>query len=340
MLEHELSGLLNDVGLSSRQAAAVAARLGWDGSGTATLEAAALDYGYSRERVRQLEARVRQHVARARPDLPAVERALETIEAAAPDDRGHLAWLLASRGEAAERFDPAGVLVAAELAARRPGVRLEGRFVRPRHGPAPDAALLSLVRALARGNGEVGLTVLAQCTGYEPERVRRLLAECEDVQWLDGERATIVVRSVAVDRRVGRILPKLLSVARRLSLADVDDALRRTFNPIVLPRRVLREVCDSLPWLRLEDDRSTVTSLVAFDPEQVLSPIEFSLARIFAGAGPVLSFREVVELTGKEGLNRNSVGVYLTRTPILKTLGRGRYGLRGHVLGGHALGFA
>ena len=38
-------------------------------------------------------------------------------------------------------------------------------------------------------------------------------------------------------------------------------------------------------------------------------------------------------LTRAKGLNRNTVGVYLTRTPILKTLGRGRYVLRGHALG-------
>jgi len=333
MLEHELIALLNDAGLSGRQADAVAARLGWDGSGTATLEAAAVEHGYSRERVRQLEARVRDHVARVRPELPSVERALDTIEASTPDDRGQIAWLLAAKGHTGERFDPAGVLVAAELTGRRPAVRVEGRFVRPRHGPAPDAALLAAVQALAAASGEVRVALLARCTGYEPDRVRRLLADRDEVQWLDDHRATVVVRSLALDRRVGRILPKLLSVARRLSLAEVDDALRRTFNPIVLPLRVLRDVCDSLPWLRLEDDRSTVTSLVSFDQRQVLSPIELALARIFEGAGPVLSFREVVALTREEGLNRNTVGVYLTRTPILKTLGRGRYALRGHALG-------
>jgi hypothetical protein len=331
MLERELSALVHDVGLAGRQADAVAARLGWDGTGTATLETAAARHGYSRERVRQLEARVREHVARARPRLPAVEEALEVVEASAPDDRHHVAAMLAGRGLAASPFDPAGVLVASTLAGHRPSVRIDARLVRPRHGVAPDASLVSAARALAAGSGEVSLDLLARCSGFEPNRVRRLLAGREEVQWLGGERAAIGLRSAALDRRVARILPKLLSVARRLSLSEIDDGLRRTFNPIVLPLRVLREVCESIPWLEI-DERSTVTSLVRFEPQRVLSPIELALARIFEGAGPVLSFSQVLELTREEGLNRNSVGVYLSRTPILKTLGRGRYVLRGHAV--------
>jgi hypothetical protein len=331
MLERELSTLLHDVGLAGRQADAVAARLGWDGNGTATLEAAAVGHGYSRERVRQLEARVRGHVSRERPALPAVEAALEVVEATAPDDRRQIASVLDAEGIADVPFDPAGVLVASTLAGHRPAVRIDARLVRLRHGAAPDSALLSAARALAAGGGEVSVDLLARCSGYAPDRVRRLLAERDEVHWLRADRASIGLRSPALDRRVARIVPKLLSIARRLSLAEVDDALRRTFNPIVLPLRVLRDVCVSIPWVEI-DDRSTVTSRVRFDPQHVLSPIELALARIFEGAGPVLSFRQVVELAREAGLNRNSVGVYLTRTPILKTLARGRYALRGHAL--------
>jgi hypothetical protein len=338
MLERELAALLHDVGLAGRQADAVAARLGWDGNGTATLERAAGDHGYSRERVRQLEARVRQHVAGEHPKLPVVEAALDVVEASAPDDRRHVARLLAAEGLAAGSFDPAGVLVASTLVGQRPGVRVEGRIVRLRHGVAPDAALLSAARALAAGHGEVSVDLLARCSGFATDRVRRLLTERDEVQWLGPDRAALGLRSAALDRRVARILPKLLSVARLLSLSEIDDALRRTFNPIVLPLRVLWDVCESIPWLLVDGDRSTVTSLVRFEPQRVLSPIELAIARIFegrilAGKGPVLSFSQVVELTREEGLNRNSVGVYLTRTPILKTLGRGRYALRGHALG-------
>ena len=51
--------------MSTRQARAVSARLGWDGNGPATLAAAAQPGGYSRERVRQLEADARERGARA-----------------------------------------------------------------------------------------------------------------------------------------------------------------------------------------------------------------------------------------------------------------------------------
>jgi hypothetical protein len=332
MLETELAALLHDVGLVGRQTAAVAARLGWDGNGTTTLEGAAVAHGYSRERVRQLEARVRDHAERVRPDLPTVEAALEAVEACAPDDRLHIAGVLASEGLAAAPFDPGGVLVASSLAGHRPAVRIDSRLVRPRHGAAPVAPLLSAARALSVGSGEVSVDLLARCSGFERERVRRLLADCDEVQWLGDDRAWLGVRNPSLDRRVARILPKLLSIALRVSLSEIDDVLRRTFNPIALPLRVLRDVCEALPWLEV-DERSRVTSLVQFEPRRVLSPVEFALVRIFEGAGPVLSFSEVVVLTRDAGLNRNTVGVYLTRSPILKTLGRGRYALRGRALG-------
>lgn len=329
MLEHELAELLEDAGLAGRQADAVAVRLGWDGNGTATLEAAASVHGYSRERVRQLEAKVRGHAARVRPRPPSVERALERVESAAPDDRGHVARLLADDGSAAAPFDPAGVIVAADVLGLRAAACVEGRFVRPRHSGRPDEQLLAAARALAAETGDVSVVLLAHCASQEPERVRRLLAGCDEVVWLDGGAARFAVRSPGAERRVARLLPKLLAVAGRQTLADVEDALRRTFNPVSLPRPLLLELCASLPWLQVDDDGSAVASLVRFDRRRVLTPVEQALARIFEEEGPVLTFREVVRLACADGLNRNSVGVYLTHTPILKSLGRGRYALRG-----------
>ena len=66
-VEDELTELLESAALTRRQAGAVAARLGFDGAGAGTLQDAARDWGYSRERVRQLEARLRDRSAEVSP---------------------------------------------------------------------------------------------------------------------------------------------------------------------------------------------------------------------------------------------------------------------------------
>jgi len=62
-LEHELAAVLVAARLEGRQGRVVARRLGWDGHGPTTLAAAGGAEGYTRERVRQLEERLKRHLA-------------------------------------------------------------------------------------------------------------------------------------------------------------------------------------------------------------------------------------------------------------------------------------
>jgi hypothetical protein len=48
-------------------------------------------------------------------------------------------------------------------------------------------------------------------------------------------------------------------------------------------------------------------------------------------AGPVLGFGRAVDLAADAGINRTSAGLYLGRTPVLQTVARGHYAVRGAV---------
>jgi hypothetical protein len=320
-LEDELAGLLTEAGFADTQALALAVRLGFDGRGGMTLHDAASVAGYSRERVRQLEVRLGQHVARALPQLPAVEAALDVVEAAVPDERGYVAGLIAGAGLSRAPFDPAGILTAAGLVGLRSSARLRGRLLGARNAVSPDVVLVRTAAALAESVGDVSLTLLARCSGLDLERTRRLLSA-------RGERLEPgVLRAPALERRVARVLRKLLSVVNGVSLPEIQGALRRTSRPLDLPKRVVGNVCDAIDWIDVSG--GMVTSRVELDRRRELSVIELALARIFDAFGPVLTFREVVDLGGEAGLNRSSIGVLLTRTPILTRVERGRYALLG-----------
>jgi hypothetical protein len=323
-LEYELAGLMKDAGFGETQALAVSVRLGFDGLGGATLQHAADVAGYSRERVRQLESMLARHAARAQPRLIAVEAALDIVEAAVPDERRHIADLVARAGVAASPFDPAGILAAADLVGLRSSATLCGHLVAARNVVAPDVALLRTATALADGLGEVTVPLLARCAGLDVARVGRLLGSRADSLAASG------LHTPRLERRVARVLRKMLSVTRGVSLSEVQGALSRTDRPVDLPRRVVHNLCSAIDWVEVAG--TAVTSRVALDRRRELSTIELALARIFDAFGPVLSFRQVVDLGGDVGLNRNSIGVLLTRTPILTRVERGRYALRGRAV--------
>ncbi|HWX09145.1 MAG TPA: hypothetical protein VNY33_04130 [Gaiellaceae bacterium] len=329
-LEEELARLLSDARLEGRQARAVCRRLGWDGHGPTTLAAAGGAEGYTRERVRQLEGRLRRHVDRHAPCLPITVTALRIVEHAAPAARTDLARLLATEQITARPFDPVGVLLAAELAQLPVQVlEAEGLIVRSEAATLPETAV-SLARALGKRHGATNIGLLTRMlagSGLKPAALRRLLELRGDVTWLDEEREWLVVP--ARKSRAVTGLRKMLSVARSLTLADVDDGLRRSARPVALPREILRALCRSFDWIAFDPGADVVSSTVPLDAGRTLSPLERELIRIFRTEGPVLGFRRAVDLAADAGLNRTSVGLYLGRTPVLQTVARGRYAVRG-----------
>ncbi|HEX3806866.1 MAG TPA: hypothetical protein VHV52_08810 [Gaiellaceae bacterium] len=326
-LESELAGALLFMRFGDRQASAVAARLGWDGRGPSTLNEAAISTGYTRERVRQLESRVRRD-ADATHRLPTLDRALATVESCAPDSSAQIALTLFERGISGAPFDPAGILTAADVFGRRTSLSTRRGLVAATDAPDPTRAILETARRLVAARGAVSVVELARLSGVEPGRARRLLGLAPEVVWLDDQRSWVGLRVPNTRRRMEGILRKMLAVGRQLTLVDADEGLRRSYRPVVLPPPILCRLYEGLQWLDVDLKRGTLSSDRTFD-ERELSPIERQLSALFIDHGPTLNFTQAVRLGKKVGLNHNTVGYYLSRAPIIKTLARGTYALRG-----------
>lgn len=326
-LERELAGVLRAARLDAKQGRAVARRLGWDGRPPTTLAAAGAGEGYTRERVRQLEQRVLRHVERARPSLPVAEAALAAIHAHAPASRTELARALMQTRLAERPFDPLGVLRAGEIAGLDVAVVERGGFVlRSDHVLVTDRTSL-VVRRLVVRDGAASVDVIAERLASSPRSMRRLLELREDVTWLDEPHDWLVVP--AAGTRVGTAVRKMLSVAPTLTLADIEGGLARQRCDLTLPRAVLRSLCATVDWLRLDVGLDVVSALTPLDPERTLSPLERLLVDVFRTHGPVLPIKRIAGHAAANGMRRTSVGVYLGRSPIFQAVSRGRYALRG-----------
>jgi len=335
-LELELTQVLHDMRCSPRQAQALSIRLGWDGGGGATLAAAASATGYTRERVRQLEDRVRERLPGAGARLPLTTRALDLIEALAPASRSELGSRLAAAGLSAGPFDPAGVLRAAELAHLPTDVVEEAGILLRRSDAERLSDALRTAACFARRSGAVHLRAVAARLDWPADEARSLLSLESTLRWLDPDREWLALpaRPSRAARAVGKMLESAASAAGgagdgSLHLARVDDGLRRLSPPLLLSRPVLRAYCAAQPWLALDPESDVIRPIEPIEPGRFLSGLEREIVAIFAREQRPLRLSELGRLAGAGGANATSAMLYAVRSPAFETVGRGRYALRG-----------
>jgi hypothetical protein len=186
-----------------------------------------------------------------------------------------------------------------------------------------NAAMVVARRLVAR-HGAADVREVARRLAVRPDAARRLLAVHGNVTWLDENWIVLPVRRT----RAMTGLRKMLAVAHSLTFADAEDGLGRPGCLVSLPRDVLAALCRTLDWVTVEG--TTISAAVPLDPDQLLSPLERALVDIFDAHGPVLEFGRAVRLGEARGLHGTSVGIYLGKTPVLQTVSRGRYALRGY----------
>jgi len=325
----ELHELLLSAGFRGRQLTALSARLGLDGRGSVTLAEAGGTAGYTRERVRQLEDRLRIHAAGSERSFAAARGALSRVERLAPAPSSQVASVLAQAGLVPDGFQVSGLLrIADVLALEHDLCEVDAAVFRKRDLDRAQETMM-LARRLVRRDGIGNVTRLAQerGSGAGTTSVRRLLALHADVTWLDGRRSWFLVRGTR--SRAGGVLRRMLSVCCPVTLGEVREGLRRAPRPVHAPAHVVANLCEVFPWLVVDRARDTVTLKVALDVHNTHSPIELAILGIFAEHGPLLTFREVVERGERSGLKPMSVGAYLTRMPAVERIARGLYAVRG-----------
>jgi hypothetical protein len=325
-VEDELSQILDQAGLNGRQRQIIARRLGWDGNGGMTLEAAA-NGEVTRERVRQLEERVRR--ASAEASLPAVEAALDLLAARAPITNDDAADLLAAEGLARCPFDPVGLINAARFAGIDEPVSFAAGCIFAGDQQEDAARVAAAARKLVSRNGAASVSAIVDLMNdpaLDAEVVRRVLALDPETRWLDPEREWLFLPTAR--NRAATHLRKMLAVAASQSVTDIREGFRRyDGREVILPRHVVRELCKCFDWARVDGVR--VAASVPLDYREVLENTEETLVDIFREHGPVLDRATAVDLGERRGLDRTTTGLYLGWSPVIERIATNRYTLRG-----------
>jgi hypothetical protein len=325
-VEDELSRILDEAGLNGRQQQIIFRRLGWDGNGGMTLEAAA-NGEVTRERVRQLEEKVRR--ASVGKSLPVVEAALDLLAARAPITNDDAADLLAAEGLARGPFDPLGLINAARFADIDERVSFSGGCIFAGDQKKDAARVAAATRKLVSRNGAASVSAIVDLMddpALGADVTRRVLALDPETRWLDVEREWLFLPTAR--NRAATHLRKMLAVAPSLSVSDVREGFRRYRDrEVILPRHVVCELCKCFEWVRVDDER--VAASVPLDYRAVLENTEETLVEIFREHGPVLDRPTAVDLGERHGLDRTTTGLYLGWSPIIERIATNRYALRG-----------
>lgn len=311
---------------------ALIARFGFSGVAPATLEESSHTVGLTRERVRQLQKGFRAALARIDPPwMPTLDAAARIVEALIPVTVEEVQTALLEAGLVEREFHLESLATALEVFGRNVPFESSGGLV-VSHDLSP---LIPAIHAAARKSVEHwGATTVEELTArlmddvpdVTQEAVDAVVRAMEDVQWLD-ERWFWVP---GLRNRMLNQVEKIMSVAGSIELTDLRRGVGRHhrmqgFRP---PREVLAELC--VQSGHYQRDGNTIVGAHLPDWRDLLGEIERVLVETLFDHGPIMRREDLLEIVvDQRGLKPNSVGVYLTYSPLIEKYAPGIFGLRG-----------
>jgi hypothetical protein len=359
-LEDSLLELLASIiGPAQPRLNAIADRLGWRGSKPTTLQEAGDSVRITRERIRQIEKRVRERLANKAVLLPKLDLALTLLEAATPLSENDAAKLLADRRIARRPFSPISIVELANLLGRKTGLAFAevkgqtfvitsndseiglSRCVQIARKLAGKAGVASVFQVADETHvGDNGNSVSAEQNSTPEDLVRRVLSGAElGCEFLDEDWFWFTDLPEGRNR-LANIANRVLSVAAPQTVSNIREGARRVFRYRALtnakyksltvpPQSVIARFFQRHPDFRI-DDEAMVTSIRPLDFRQLLGEGEQILVDVLrSSALGVLDRKTLVEACLKRGINENTLSVYSSYSPIIEHIGVDLWKLRG-----------
>jgi hypothetical protein len=146
--------------------------------------------------------------------------------------------------------------------------------------------------------------------------------------WLDRQRGWFRLLSVS-QHGLPRAIDKILAVAGEVRVRDLRAAVGRNHRmwKVPPPESVLLEFCRQSPGMRVEDDR--IVPDPPRDWRETLRGVEAQLVEILKRHGPVMERGALEDLCVGAGMNRFSFHAFIASSPVIAQFGHSVYGLLG-----------
>lgn len=336
-LEQELIEVFASSG-QERNREIVIGYYGWADGQRHTLAEIGQRYGMTRERTRQICAKLVRRKDASMILAPVMDRMLAWLNTRLPAPVERLEAEMSATGLTRVGMGLDNVAAAAKLLGRAVPLRVirVGRrqlAVRPEQVAAVPAIVelankevfyhgLSTIAAIDAGLAEKHPGCLGQ------QLVAETLQLVDGFQWLDQSKGWFRLAAI---RKHGlpKAIDKILAVAGCLSIEQVRAAVgrnRRMWKEPP-PADALLEFCRRMPDVRIEGDR--VISDPPRDWRKTLTGVEFRLVEILHQRGPVMERGALEDICVAGGMNRFSFHAFIACSPVITQCGHSVYGLLG-----------
>lgn len=311
---------------------------GWGDGQRHTLAEIGARYGMTRERTRQICAKLVRRAEPSKVPAPVMDRTLAFVESQLPCAVEVLERALRDAGLTGIDLRLENIQTSAELLGRVVPFRVvscpRGRLaVKPSQAGVPPVVIEAAKKEIYyHGANTVGHLVELLSARF-PGCVDAALATetlhlMEGFRWLDRASGWFCLDSVA-KHGLPKAIDKALAVAGRIRVGDLAAAVtrnRRVWRSPP-PENVLLEFCRQRDGLRVEGE------WIAADPprdwREALTGVEAQLVGILKAHGPVMERGALEDLCVASGMNRFSFHAFLASSPVIAQYGHSVYGLLG-----------
>jgi hypothetical protein len=328
---------------------AILARLGWSGKAPVTLEEAGKLLNITRERIRQLEDKVRRKFPTTPSLMPAVIRALEKLVEVSPIETDKAAALLAKAGISRAPFSPEGLVAAAEdLGIDSPIQIVSAKGLQMVTRAANTAHVAAILKTARRKAGASGVVSSMDVAMHVSRDTKVDCTEAEVAKTLEASRHFRRVHESwywATDIAPGRnrlinVCRAMLSVTSPLSVSSLRDGVKReyTFRNLsgsgrfdlrVPPTDVLRAFLRDHPDFVLTSE-DQVRYARTLDYRQELGQSDQVLVDVLRSSpSTVLDRATILQQCAERGVNLQTAGVGLSYSCIAEHIDTNIWTLRG-----------
>ncbi len=344
--------LLVYFGTEEQRVSAMAARFGWSGQDPKTLQECGDMLSITRERVRQIEEKLRGKLTAYPLYLPQLDAALTVLENAAPSRVTDAGELLTEAGVCRRPFSPISIIETARLFGRKTNLAVEmHRGERMLVSGEQGQALGVLSRAARKLAGQSGVASVYQVVDsiaellapldppdIDEDDVRRILKSQQGCKFLDED--WFWLTNIPEGRnRLENLTKKMLSVAAPQTVASIREGVRRAFKwraatneryrgLTVPPQAVLAAFFANHPAFRL--DGESVSPTKPLDYRKLLGQGEQTLVDVLRGVSSgILDRKSLIRECLARGINENTLAVFTSYSPVIEHPGLDLWQLRG-----------
>jgi len=312
---------------------------GWEDGRQHTLTEIGNRFGITRERIRQVCAKLtRKYKSMGKILSPVMDRVLAMLDERLPCGASSFEAELTEQGLTAIGMQLESVATGAKLLGRPVDFRIvkvdsDRLAVRPDEVDATMAIVdLAKKEIYFHGLATVGAIEEAVAEKFSRGMVRNLVGAVlplvEGFSWLDEEAGWFRLLTIA-KHGLPKAIDKILAVADKVSIAEMRTAMSRNRRlwKTPPPENVLLEFCRQTPGVRVKGDR-----IIADPPRdwrQSLTGVEAKLVSVLTEHGPVMERGAMEDICVAGGMNRFSFHAFVSWSPVIAQYGHSVYGLLG-----------